>query len=76
MEWCDGVAVLGDTNREWVNLTNPEAFKSVYVEKKLLWARRVLPSEQNRAVAWPARVSLGCLDWALLGGYVVIESVC
>lgn len=54
MEWCDGGGVA---QREWVDLTNPDAFKSVYVEKKLLWARRVLPSEQNRAVAWPARVS-------------------
>lgn len=43
--------------REWVDMTNPELFKSVYVEKRLLWARRILPSEQSRAVAWPARVS-------------------
>ena len=57
MEWCgSGSGVVAQ--REWVNLTNPELFKTVYVEKKLLWARRILPNEQNRAVAWPARVSL------------------
>lgn len=58
VEWCDSRGAMGETQREWVDLTNPEAFKSVYVEKKLLWARRVLPNEQNRAVAWPARVSV------------------
>ena len=57
VEWCEGGTVMGSAQREWVDLTNPEAFKSVYIEKNLLWARRVLPSEQNRAVAWPARVS-------------------
>lgn len=58
VEWCEGGISIGSAHqREWVDLTNPDAFKSVYMEKNLLWARRVLPSEQNRAVAWPARVS-------------------
>ena len=54
---------MGDGRREWVDLANPELYKSVYVEKKLLWARRILAAtEQHRAVAWPARVShrAGC----------------
>ena len=49
-----------ESQNEWVNLGKPELFKSVYAEQSLLWARRVLPNEQNRAVAWPARVSLSC----------------
>ena len=57
VEWCEG-GDIGKTQREWLNMTNPELFKSVYVEKSLLWARRLLSSEQNRAVAWPARVSI------------------
>lgn len=48
---------MGDGQREWANLTNSELYKTVYVEKKLLWAKRILASDQNRAVAWPARVS-------------------
>lgn len=48
---------MAECRREWVDLTNPELFKTVYVEKNLLWAKRILASEQNRAVAWPARVS-------------------
>ena len=52
LEWCDS-----ECRREWVDLTNNESFQAVYIEKELLWARRVLPSEQQRAVAWPARVS-------------------
>ena len=69
MEWCErlgGGGLVEAAQREWVDMTNPEVFKSVYVEKSLLWARRVLSSEQNRAVAWPARVSgrgcgIGCV---------------
>lgn len=60
LEWCDGGGgvVIGEGGqREWANLTNSELYKSVYVEKKLLWAKRILASDQNRAVAWPARVS-------------------
>ena len=59
VEWCEGGGI-GETQREWVNLTNQELFKCVYIEKSLLWARRVLATEQNRAVAWPARVSTYC----------------
>ena len=44
--------------REWVNLTNMEHFSAVYVEDQLVWARRVLPSESNNPVAWPAKVLL------------------
>lgn len=51
LEWCDS-----DCHCEWVDLANSENFQAVYIEKELLWARRVLPSEQQRAVAWPARV--------------------
>jgi hypothetical protein len=58
LEWCDGGGVvLGEGQREWTNLTNSELYKAVYMEKKLLWAKRILTSDQNRAVAWPARVS-------------------
>ena len=64
LEWCDlggGELGGGEAQREWVNLSKSDVFKSVYVEKSLLWARRVLHNEQNRAVAWPARVSGGGL---------------
>ena len=56
LEWCD-TDNEGGGQREWVDLTNSEKFPSVYLEQDLLWARRVLASEQQRAVAWPARVS-------------------
>lgn len=46
-----------------MDLTNSESFQAVYIEKELRWARRVVPTEQPRAVAWPARVSqLNCPD--------------
>ena len=49
--------VMGEGGqREWASLTNSELYKSVYMEKNLLWAKRILASDQNRAVAWPARV--------------------
>jgi len=54
LEWCD-TDNEGGGQREWVDLTNSEKFPSVYLEQDLLWARRVLASEQQRAVAWPAR---------------------
>ena len=55
LEWCDSDSE-GGGQREWVDLTNGDKFLSVYLEQDLLWARRVLPSEQQRAVAWPAKV--------------------
>lgn len=55
LEWCDS-DIEGGSQREWVDLTNSDKFHSVYLEQDLLWARRVLPSEQQRAVAWPAKV--------------------
>ena len=65
LEWCDSDSE-GGGQREWVDLTNSDKFLSVYLEQDLLWARRVLPSEQQRAVAWPAKVSgtFNCKFWA------------
>ena len=65
LEWCD-IDSEGGSQREWVDLTNSDKFLSVYFEQDLLWARRVLPSEQQRAVAWPAKVSgtFSCKFWA------------
>ena len=65
MEWLEAEGVvMREGRREWVDLTNPELFKSVYVEKKILWARRFLAAsdpnkavDPTKAVAWPARVS-------------------
>ena len=53
LEWCDGEP----GQREWISLNSHEDVQGVYVEKFLRWAKRILPSEQHRAVAWPARVS-------------------
>ena len=55
LEWCDADSE-GGGQREWADLTNSDKFPTVYLEKDLLWARRLVPSEQ-RAVAWPATVS-------------------
>ena len=48
LEWSDG-----EGTREWVDM---KSFQAVYFEKTLLWARRVLASEQRSAVAWPSKV--------------------
>lgn len=56
LEWSDYANGGRESQNEWVNLGKLEQFKSVYVEETLLWAKRVLPNEQNRAVAWPAKV--------------------
>lgn len=47
---------LTNGQREWVILTNNERYSAIYVEDQLVWARRVLPSESNNPVAWPAKV--------------------
>ena len=53
VEYVEGVAV---GQREWLTLTNTDRYSAVYVEDQLVWARRVLPSESNNPVAWPAKV--------------------
>ena len=65
LEWCDA------EYHEWVTLNDGDTFQAVFLEKTLLWARRVLPSEMQRAVAWPAKVQLSCiyLQYHLASGY-------
>jgi hypothetical protein len=47
---------LNTGHREWISLSNNERYRGAYVEDQLVWARRVLPSEVNNPVAWPAKV--------------------
>jgi len=56
VDYSSGVPLV-DCQSEWASLGEQELFKCVYVETALLWAKRVLLNEDNRAVAWPARVS-------------------
>ena len=55
LEWEEG-----DGRKEWVNLSDSSKCQVVYVESKLLWAKRTLSDHQRRAVAWPSKVS-SCL---------------
>lgn len=54
MEW-EGE---GKGRREWINLGDTSKCQAVYMESKLLWAKRLITVEQQRrAVAWPSKVS-------------------
>ncbi len=53
VEWVDR-----DSLREWVDFSKEDKIQAVFLEQSLLWAKRVLVTEQSRAVAWPAKVSL------------------
>ncbi|CAI8047717.1 hypothetical protein GBAR_LOCUS26402, partial [Geodia barretti] len=49
---------LVDVLREWVKLSDSSKCQALYVESKLLWAKRIITAEQQRrAVAWPSKVS-------------------
>lgn len=51
----------GKGRREWINLSDTSKCQAVYVESKLLWAKRLITMEQQRrAVAWPSKVSRAC----------------
>ena len=65
LEWCDG-----ECQREWVDLSSSQA---VYSEHNLLWARRV---EQQRAVAWPAKVGVAYIYISLSLSLSLSLSVC
>lgn len=56
LEWeGDG---KGKGRREWVNLSDTSKCQAVYMESKLLWAKRLITvDQQRRAVAWPSKVS-------------------
>lgn len=44
--------------REWVSLSDSSKCQLVYVESKLLWAKRLITvDQQRRAVAWPSKVT-------------------
>ena len=47
----------GKGKREWLNLSDSSKSQAVFVESKLLWAKRLVTMEQQRrAVAWPSKV--------------------
>ena len=53
----------GKGRREWLSLSDATKCQAVYMETKLLWAKRLITvDQQRRAVAWPAKVSLASLD--------------
>ena len=52
LEWEEA-----EGRREWAHLKDSSKFQAVYVESKLLWAKRMVTMEhQRRAVAWPSKV--------------------
>ena len=57
LEW-EGEGGEGKGRREWVKLSDSSKCQALYVESKLLWAKRIITAEQQRrAVAWPSKVS-------------------
>lgn len=52
--------------REWLSLNDFSCYSALYVEDQLVWARRVLPNENNNPVAWPAKVRI---IWAYIVQY-------
>ncbi|CAI8047716.1 hypothetical protein GBAR_LOCUS26402, partial [Geodia barretti] len=77
LEW-EGEGGEGKGRREWVKLSDSSKCQALYVESKLLWAKRIITAEQQRrAVAWPSKsFSLLCSNEQQYPEIMIVEYFC